>query len=315
MSFGNGTSAHLKILAVDDDEFNLDLMEHHLGRAGYQVVRAEDGVIALQKLEEDPGIELIVLDRVMPNLGGMDVVRRTKADARFQDIPVVMQTGASATDQVSEGIKAGVYYYLTKPYAGATLLGIVNAALADARTKKKLREKVSACGQALGLMEEARFRFQTLEEAAGLASFVSNCFPEPESLVIGLHELLLNAVEHGNLGITYSEKTRLLRSESWKEEIERRLSLPEYSKRFATLTFKATQAALTVHIKDAGRGFDWKDYLDFSIKRATDPHGRGIATSRALSFHSLEYLGAGNEVRCAVMLDPAAAFQTKSGSS
>ncbi len=305
----NGTSAQVKILAVDDDEFNLDLMEHHLVRAGYKVVRAEDGAIALQKLEENPDIELIVLDRMMPNLGGMDVVRRTKADARFKGIPVVMQTAAVATDQVSEGIRAGVYYYLSKPYAGTTLLGIVNAALADARTKKKLKEKVCACARALGLMEEARFRFRTLDEAAGLASFVSNCFPEPESVVIGLHELLLNAVEHGNLGITYSEKTKLLRNDSWNEEIERRLSLPEYSKNFATLTFKATQTALIVHIKDAGGGFDWKNYLDFSIERVTDPHGRGIATSRQLSFHSLEYLGAGNEVRCAVMLDPAAARQ------
>ena len=304
MSFGNGTSAGPKILAVDDEAFNLDLMEHHLGRAAYQVVRADDGVIALQKLEEDPGIELIVLDRMMPNLGGMEVLRRIKADARFQDIPVVMQTAAAAADQVSEGIKAGVYYYLTKPYKGTTLVGIVRAALQDARTKTRLKEKICACAQGLDLMEEARFRFQTLEDAAGLASYVSNCFPEPESVVIGLHELLLNAVEHGNLGITYSEKTNLVRNAGWKEEVERRLGLPEYCKNFATLTFTATQEALTVHIKDAGRGFDWTNYLDFSADRATDPHGRGIATSRSLSFHSLEYLGVGNEVRCTVKLNP-----------
>jgi len=304
MSLGNGPSAGPKILAVDDEAFNLDLMEHHLGRAGYQVERADDGVIALQKLEEDPGIDLIVLDRMMPNLGGMEVLRRMKADARFQDIPVVMQTAAAAADQISEGIKAGAYYYLTKPYKGTTLLGIVRAALEDARTKTRLKEKVCACTQGLDLMEEARFHFQTPEDAAGLASYVSNCFPQPESVVIGLHELLLNAVEHGNLGITYSEKTELLRNAGWKEEVERRLGLPQYCKNFATLTFKATQAALTVHIKDAGRGFDWKNYLELSADRATDPHGRGIATSRSLSFHSLEYLGLGNEVRCTVKVNP-----------
>jgi CheY-like chemotaxis protein len=304
MSFGNGPSAGPKILAVDDEEFNLDLMEHHLGRAGYHVVRAEDGTLALQKLEEEPDIDLIVLDRMMPNLGGMEVLRQIKADARFQDIPVVMQTAAAAPDQVSEGIKAGAYYYLTKPYKGTTLVGIVRAALDDARTKTRLKEKACACTQGLGLMEEARFRFQTVEDAAGLASYVSNCFPDPQSVVIGLHELPLNAVEHGNLGITYSEKTNLVRNASWNEEIERRLALPEYCKNFATLTFKATEGALTVYIKDAGRGFDWKNYLDFSADRATDPHGRGIATSRALSFQSLEYLGTGNEVRCTVTLNP-----------
>ncbi len=303
MSFGNGTSAGPKILAVDDEAFNLDLMKHHLGRAGYQVALAEDGIIAMQKIEEDHGIELIVLDRMMPNLGGMEVLRRIKANDRLRDIPVVMQTAAAAADQVLEGIKAGAYYYLTKPYKGATLLGIVRAALEDAKTKTRLKEKVGACLRGLDLMEEARFRFQTLEDAASLASYVSHCFPQPENVVIGLHELLLNAIEHGNLGITYSEKTNLVRDASWNQEIERRLGLPEYRKNFATLTFKATQAVLLVHIKDAGRGFDWKKYLDFSADRATDPHGRGIATSRALSFHSLEYLGAGNEVRCTVKLD------------
>ncbi len=303
MSFGSGTSTGPKILAVDDEAFNLDLMEHHLGRARYRVVRAEDGLIALQKLEENPSIALVVLDRMMPNLGGMEFLQRVKADIRFQDIPVVMQTAAAAADQVVQGIEAGVYYYLTKPYDRAMLLGIVRAALQDAATKKKLKEKVCACDRGLGLMDEARFRFQTAEEAADLASYIASCFPKPETAVVGLHELLLNAVEHGNLGITYSEKTKLLQNSSWKEEIERRLGLPEYRKKFATLTFEATQAALVVHIKDAGSGFDWKNYLDFSADRATDLHGRGIAASRALSFDSLEYLGTGNEVRCIVKLN------------
>ena len=172
-------------------------------------------------------------------------------------------------DQVSEGIKAGAYYYLTKPYKGATLLGIVRAALEDARTKTRLKEKVGACARGLGLMEEARFHFQTLEDAAGLASYVSNCFPEPESVVVGLHELLLNAVEHGNLGITYSEKTNLLRNAGWNEEIVRRLGLPEYSKNFATLTFKATEAALTVHIKDAGKEFHWEEIFEL-LRRSSN---------------------------------------------
>ena len=62
-------------------------------------------------------------------------LRRTP---RFQDIPVVMQTAASAPEEVLEGIKAGVYYYLTKPYEEEMLLSIVNSALRDARSKREL---------------------------------------------------------------------------------------------------------------------------------------------------------------------------------
>jgi len=291
-----------KILAVDDEELNLDIIEHHLVRSGYEVVRAEDGNVALQRLEENTDIETIVLDRMMPNLGGMDFLERIKKDARFHDIPVVMQTAAAASDQVLEGIKAGVYYYLTKPYEGAILIGIVQAALQEAATKRILRERVCSYSRILGLMRRACFHFRTLEDAANLAQYVANCFPEPEKVVFGLHELTLNAVEHGNLGITYAEKSKLVKSGEWSEEIKRRLNSNEYRGKFASLTFEATPEAIVVHIKDQGEGFDWREYLDFSPSRATHPHGRGIAASRAMSFHDMEYLGCGNEVRCTIKL-------------
>ncbi len=151
-------------------------------------------------------------------------------------------------------------------------------------------------------MKEARFDFQTLEEAVNLANLIANCYPEPEKVMFGMHELLVNAVEHGNLGISYAEKAALLLHGGWKEEIERRLGLPENKNKFASLDLKATEEAIVVHIKDDGKGFDWHKYLEVSPDRATDPHGRGIAASRMMSFDSVEYLGAGNEVRCTVKL-------------
>ena len=55
-------------------------------------------------------------------------------------------------------------------------------------------------------MELSRFRFRTLEEAKSLAYFIANCFPDPVMAVCGINELLVNAVEHGNLGVTYDNK-------------------------------------------------------------------------------------------------------------
>jgi CheY-like chemotaxis protein len=291
-----------KVLAVDDEDFNLDILRFHLVQAGHQAVLAEDGAVALKKLEENPDIEAIILDRIMPNLGGMEFLYRIKGDARFRDIPVIMQTAAAAPDQVVQGFQAGVHYYLAKPYDGAMLLSIVDAALEAARNNRSLKEQAQGYGRLLGLMESARFRFRTLDEAAGLASTIANCFPEPKKVILGLHELLINAIEHGNLGITYAEKTALMQTGSWKEEVERRLASPEYREKNATLSFEAAQGALIVHIRDAGEGFNWKDYMDFSPSRALDAHGRGIATSRAVSFDRIEYLGCGNEVRCIVTL-------------
>jgi CheY-like chemotaxis protein len=294
-----------KILAVDDEEFNLDIIKRHMVRAGYEVILAENGLVALERLEENPGTAAIVLDRMMPGMDGMEFLGRIKANPKFQDIPVIMQTAAAGSEQVLQGIQAGVYYYLTKPYDDVLLLAILEAALRDARIKKEMKEQVRRQRRMLGLMEESIFRFRTLEDAKTLAFYIANCFPEPEKVVFGLNELLINAVEHGNLGITYTEKTKLVLSGTWGQEVERRLEAPEYKDKNGRLTFKATKEEIAITIKDQGQGFDWSNYVELSPARATDPHGRGIVASRLMSFDSMEYLGVGNEVLCKVYLNQA----------
>jgi DNA-binding response OmpR family regulator len=291
-----------KILTVDDDELNRDILREYLTDAGYAVVEADDGDTALQLLKDADGIDAIVLDRMMPRLNGMEVLKAVKKDPRLADIPVIMQSAASARDQILEGIKAGVYYYLTKPYEDQMLLAIVGAALQDAASKRKLRADVSKHRSVMGLMEEARFRFRTFEEAKNLAFLIANCFPDPRSVVYGLNELLINAVEHGNLGITYDEKTKLVVEGRLEREIERRLALPQNQDKWARLKVEADEDALRVRITDQGKGFDWQQYLEITPERAIHPHGRGIATSKMMSFTSIEYLGCGNEVLCTVQL-------------
>jgi DNA-binding response OmpR family regulator len=289
-----------KVLSVDDDALNRDILTEYLTEGGYDVIEADDGDTALKLLNESQGIDAIVLDRMMPRLNGMEVLKAVKQNPRFADIPVIMQSAATARDQILQGIKAGVYYYLTKPYEDQMLLAIVGAALQDAALKRKLRAEVSQHRRVMGLMEQARFRFRTLEESRNLAFLIANCFPEPEAVVYGLNEMLINAVEHGNLGIAYSEKTQLILEGQLQEEIDRRLNLPENRDKWAYLSFEAEERCLRVRIKDQGAGFDWRQYLEISPERATHPHGRGIATSKMMSFTAVEYLGCGNEVVCTV---------------
>ncbi len=291
-----------RILVVDDEEFNLDNISFYLTEAGYEAIGAEDGEIALDKLLTLGEVDAIVLDRIMPNMDGMTFLKEIKGNASLADIPAVMQTAASAPEEVLEGIKAGVYYYLTKPYEPEMLLSIVECALRDAKGKRALKASILQDQSIRGLMVTSCFRFRTLEEAKNLAAYIAKCFPTPETAVYGLHELLINAVEHGNLGISYAEKTKLIFDHEWDREVTRRLALPGYRDRVGYLSFEATHDAITVTIKDQGQGFDWKNYLDFSADRMTDPHGRGIASSRLLSFDDVQYLGAGNEVRCTVSL-------------
>lgn len=291
------------ILAVDDESNNLRALKLDLEDSGYEVIPANDGLEGWDSLQLNKGkIKAILLDRMMPNMNGMEFMKKIKAQADVANIPVIMQTAAAEKEQVIEGINAGVYYYLTKPYDKNLMLSIVTSAVEDYGNYSNLRNELRKFTRKLDLVKEALFEIQTLDDAQYLSTFLAQFFPNPDNVVFGISELLINAVEHGNLGITYDEKTTLKVSETWEEEIDRRLKLPEYVNKKATVNVLRNDKTITLTIKDEGNGFHWQDYLEISPDRAMDNHGRGIALSRMMSFDELEYIGSGNEVKCTVSL-------------
>ena len=290
----------MKVLTIDDEELNLEILTNYLDSAGYQPIGAPDGLQALKALEKNPDTGIIVLDRMMPNMDGMQFLQKIKTDERYKDIPVIMQTAAASAPQILEGIQAGVYYYLAKPYEREILLSIVKSAAAERSTRLQILDEMKKNRVVLELMEESTFGFKTLKQAQNIAFFISNCFPDPQRVIVGLTELLINAIEHGNLEITYEEKKNLLMKNQWQDEVERRLNLPEYKDKKATLIFKSDQNSYLIHVIDQGKGFDWKKYIDFDTNRMTDPNGRGIAMAAKMSFDEVVYLGAGNEVQCKI---------------
>lgn len=287
-----------RILTVDDEPLNLAIIEEYLsGEPEYRLDTAGNGEEAWQALTTAATpFDLLILDRIMPVLDGLALLRRMKADARFADIPVIMQTAASTPEQVREGLAAGAYYYLTKPYEPETLSAVVRAAIGDRRALRTAVSRAGNLDRALPLLACADFDFRTLEEAQTLAEFLAGLCPEPRNALFGLSELMTNAVEHGNLGITYREKTLLLMENDWQAEIGRRLEMPEFAERVARIRLERQPDRLRFTISDQGKGFDWRRYLDFDPARIFDPNGRGIAMAQRTSFSELEYPGCGNTV-------------------
>ena len=176
------------------------------------------------------------------------------------------------------------------------LVAIVAAAVGFRREKSRLESMVAEEANAYRFLVNGDFQFRTLDEARRLTLLLSQACPDPKRVALGLSELLVNAVEHGNLGIGYAEKSRLLRQGRWQEEIEARLAEECYRDRFVAVAFRRAEEDISISIVDQGEGFDWRPFLDFSPERAFDIHGRGISVARLLSFDSLEYRGVGNEV-------------------
>jgi DNA-binding response OmpR family regulator len=298
-----GDMSHNRILIVEDEPINLEALAEVLGEEGYEVHSAINGANAWAKLTAEAGrFDVVLLDRLMPDMDGIEILRRMKDQPAMSQTPVIMQTSMSGDADVAEGLKAGAYYYLTKPFAAETLVAIVAAAVRDYRDYLDLQLEVSKATRTLGCLDAAEFSFRTTDEARDIATLLAQVSPDPGRIVLGLSELMLNAVEHGNLGITYAEKSALGGGEPLAEEIARRLANPDFAQRRATIEFRRTPAELRFIVRDRGSGFDWRRYLEMSPERAFDTHGRGIAMSRMISFDRLQYLGNGNEVEAVVIL-------------
>ncbi|MEW6165802.1 MAG: response regulator [Pseudomonadota bacterium] len=291
------------LLVVEDEPVSRELLVGALQESGYALKVATTGEDAWRIIAaERSRIDAILLDRLLPDMDALALLPRLKADPGLAHVPVIMQTSLAGESEVEEGLRAGAYYYLTKPFPPETLLAIVRSAVQDHRDYVLLQQGLRQTRHILTHLERAEFWFRTQDDARDLATLSAHVAPDPTRVVLGLTELMLNAVEHGNLGITYDEKTRLLAENALEAEVERRLALPEYAGRRARLKIDRDADAVRFTVRDQGLGFDWSPYIDLSPARAFDTHGRGIAMSRLLSFDTLEYRKAGNEVVGSVTL-------------
>ncbi len=285
------------VLVVDDEIFNLDLITDYLNESDINVVCVERGEHALNVLQEYPErFSAILLDRMMPGMDGIEVLTRIKNDEKINRLPVIMQTASSGKKNMLEGLNAGAYYYLSKPYDQETLIAIVKTAIRDYQHYVHIQESLKQSAQTLKMMDKGLFNFRSLEDGRNLATLLANACPDSERVVLGLTELIINAVEHGNLSISYEEKSRLNAEGGWESEVANRLASPAYKDKYATVEFNRSDNNITFVITDQGKGFDWREFMKVSPERAFDSHGRGIALANSISFTNVEYLNNGNKV-------------------
>lgn len=288
------------ILLVDDDPIFIKLISPLLSKEGYSLLTAADAHDAQIILQQNSKhISVVLLDWEMPNMSGIELLRWIRQQPEFESIQVIMQTGMDKAENIKEGIDAGAYYYLTKPIKREVLLSTIHAAIQDHEHQKELLTKLKQAENSFRLLDEAVFHFHSVAEGEFLAVRIANICAVPEEAMY-VSELLSNAVEHGNLKITYEEKTALIESGTLQEEIEKRLSQPELQKRRVKVSLKKENGILIVTVEDEGDGFDFQKYLQFDDSRIFDNHGRGIAIVN--SYLNMQYLDKGNKVQVKLSL-------------
>jgi adenylate cyclase len=138
-----------RILVVDDNASNRDLLSRRLQRQGHTVLQAEDGIIALAMVEKE-ALDLVLLDLMMPGMSGYDVLALLKSDPRYREIPVIMISALTELDSIVRCIEAGADDYLTKPFDPA----LVRARVGSSLEKKHLRDREREMVEALRVEKE-----------------------------------------------------------------------------------------------------------------------------------------------------------------
>lgn len=282
------------VLIVDDEDALRDVLRRMLEGEGCGVLTARDGTEGLEILQAHPeSISVVILDWVMPQMSGIELLRWMKTQDHIEHIPVIMLTALDDPERIKEGIDAGAFYYLVKPFQRTLLKSILRAAVFDFHNTRHLLEKLKQYEKPIALLDEGTFRFRTPEEAEQLAVMIASETPDPEHAMV-IAELLMNAIEHGNLGITYEEKGKLVEDDLWQAEVDRRLALPENANKNVVVRMKKADRNLQIEIEDQGTGFDFERYLRIDESRLFDNHGRGIAI--AMTLLKVQFLGTGNRV-------------------
>ncbi|MGK2961612.1 MAG: diguanylate cyclase [Gemmatimonadaceae bacterium] len=157
------TSTKRQILVVDDHEDNVEVLRARLEARGYDVRGANSGQEALDIIREWTP-DLVLLDVMMPDMDGLEVVKRLKADRNLPFIPVIMQTALDSTERMVAGLEAGADDYVTKPINFAELEARVRSLLRI----KKLQQALSEREKELSMMNDRLLHISLTDGLTGV---------------------------------------------------------------------------------------------------------------------------------------------------
>lgn len=128
-----------KICVVDDHPENVFILQDRLEKAGFEIVTAYDGKSGLEKIRSELP-DLVLLDVMMPGISGLEVCRAITQDDLTKHIPVILLTALTSTEDLEDGLQAGAFDYVKKPFNRAELLARIKSALRFSETNKFLIE-------------------------------------------------------------------------------------------------------------------------------------------------------------------------------
>lgn len=285
----------VELLLIDGESVERSLVESAAEAVGYRLVAADCVASALAMLDTlKPKPLAVLVCGGVPFDSLQSLLQAVQKLDELENVEVVLHHSELDADRIRWGVEEGAYFYLTKLSEPELLYSMIRSSVHTGRKIRRLAKKVNEVEDTFRLLQEGSFAVRTPAEAELLAANLGSACEDPQQ-GIGLLELMLNGIEHGNLGISYDEKKDLLHRGIFLEEVQRRLDSPEFSDMRVEVCLIRRQGILEVVIRDQGTGFDFSRYLRYDPKRMLDPNGRGVALAGVCL--DLQFVEPGNEVR------------------
>lgn len=294
------TDRDVTILVVDDDPSMLTFLGNALKKLGFNVHTASSGPTALDALRRQP-TDLVLTDIMMGPMDGLTLLRRIKSDR--PEIGVVVITGLSSEDMAIEALRAGAIDYLKKPVHVEMLKRVIKNAIQVQTALNRRNIDVEALVSEEKIMEfpndPERIPGVVRQLTIGAPKYldIGRC----REISVALYEIILNAMEHGNLEITPEEKSEHLHAGDYLNFVEKRRADPTLSVRKVSVHYRMDPSGLYYTVRDEGQGFDWARHFRAPTEQEArlSVHGRGLILS---SFYvdRIEFNEIGNAVRLAV---------------
>ncbi len=283
------------LLVIGDDRTTLEDVPLPADEYQIELVKNVEDAARIMA-ERGESFDAILIDWSVPEVARLNTTLPSwvRQHAGRDDVEVLVHARTFDPEHIDQVMTSGAYYFLTKPFAPTQLHGIVRAAVESCRLKREVARTSGQMRSVAGLLGQGSFRVRTLADADALAAYLGAACSDKQQGV-GFLELLRNAVEHGNLEITYDEKGALIEAGVLLAEIERRLGMPRYADRYAEVVVDSSPDQLAVEIIDQGSGFDFEHYKVMTPERMFDNHGRGVIL--ACVCLDIEYFAPGNRVR------------------
>lgn len=286
----------MKILIVEDDQSSRIYLENLLELNGYKFRSAVNGIEGLNYFEEYAP-DIVIADIQMPIMDGLELLESIR-DKESNAI-VIITTAYGNENYAIQALHLGANNYIKKPVSGKELLPLLKK-YKSVINSKFIPEQLP--GEIIYRRNKIEFKtsYKQIPKIVDRLLLESSCsfnINQRTNVELGLVELITNAVEHGNLNITYAEKQNALDNNTLEKLYEERLATPEYVNKKIIVEFFSDKTGIEWTITDEGEGFNWNTLPDpTSSENILELSGRGVFISKFL-FDKVEYFGNGNTVR------------------